>query len=345
MSLKGTVLTSTLHDPHGALSWLVPEAAECIHQNFGGWVVNATPSTHESLINALTEAGVYVHSTDGSFYPRDDGSDKKRSINIRIERDHLYALKVGLEQAERQGAVALQYMDGDRILMAAQHFPDEVKAMATEVNRKVSGDHSYATFPRSQNAFLSHHPALVFTEDDLVYFYSRAFNQEIDPGSATHAMSLPVAREIISKSDSLEDVTFPHPKWLFIAHRMGIVPETISTDNVLMFETPEQHRAMLESRYGRHFSNYKDLVKSFLMIKEYDQTVLSTEWSLRLATATQYLQFLNNHLLEIVAEGERQSGLADEITQSLAKIRESELMLTGEFFGRSNLEGFSSRRT
>jgi hypothetical protein len=152
-------------------------------------------------------------------------------------------------------------------------------------------------------------------------------------------MSLDVTEKILRRSRYLEPLSFPHPKWLLIAHSMGIPIQTIETDNVLKFETPEQQRGAIEAKYGR-IHKYDDLVRAGHRINEYQELglqappVTGREWKLRLGTAADYLSFLQNHLPEIVDDSRRVRKLDRKIDGSLIEISGAWSKLTGEYFGQ-----------
>lgn len=323
------MLTSTLHDPGATLMDVLPIACENIARQFDGWVVNVTDVTHPSIMNTLEGTrGVYVSHTDKGSYPAVDG----------IERDHLSAVKHGLQMARILDSRGLMYCDGDRLSMAGAHYAPDVADMALTVGRTMEPEKTYLTFPRSKKDFADHHPALVYTEDEIVRLYSRSFGCEVDPGSTTHAMSLDIAEGILSQSEQLDPVSFPHPKWLFIAHRLGAPIQSIPTNNVLRFETAEQQRAKIEGIYRRKFDSYDELVKAGHLINAYDEIASPREWKLRLNTEGQYLSFLRKHLPEIVAEEDRAHALDHEIGRTLTDIETAWDMLTGEYFGKPNPE-------
>lgn len=140
--------------------------------------------------------------------------------------------------AKELGINKIQYTDGDRIITAASHYPEDLLRMEKRASELLGDTGSYVNFRRCVEDYFSHHPPLVQTEIEFNRIYSEVFGMPIDIGSTAHGLSLDVVEEILHRSPQMETVSFPHPKWLIIAKEMGIQIKSEETHHVLTFETP-----------------------------------------------------------------------------------------------------------
>jgi hypothetical protein len=231
---KEVLLSSTLHDPRGVFLLTLDVAAEVVRDNYGGWIINVTSSTDSRVkdqIKGLEKKGIYFSETDTT----------NPIVADKVENDHMYLLGRTLTLTEDLEMRRVQYTNGDRMIMAAKYFPEDLQDMAKRAG-EVGGTKSYLNFRRSAEDYFTHHPPLVETEFEFNRIYSQIFGMPIDIGGTSHVMSVDVLREVLSRSTVMEPVSFPHPKWLLIAKRMGANIDSAETRNVLTFETPEQFK-------------------------------------------------------------------------------------------------------
>lgn len=317
-----TLLTSTLHDPKGALYDALDAASQLVPSMYEGWVINVTPATDEGVQKMLkTREGIYLTKTEPAMHP---------GTTDAIEMDHLSALSHAHKLAKEQNFATIQYTDGDRIAMAARHFPRDLENMARRSSQTRRG---MLHFPRDEEAFTSHHPALMFTEEAIIHEYSRAFGMPIDPGSTAHTMTQEVVEEILNQSPQMEPVSFPHPKWLIIARQNEQPIETAESGRVLMYETPEQQRAKIEGLAGRPVGDYRELVSLAHSIYKIEETASPTELSLRLRTQQQYLKLLDTHLGEIVLDPELREAQHKDLERTVHALDRDQEMVGGAWFG------------
>ena len=235
-----TVLCSTLDDPEAVLLDNISVAATAIKLDYPNWVVRTTSRTDERVIGKLKALGVIVVSA------RDDSTP---IVEDQIENDHLLALKHGLSAAQNVKSGVVQYMDGDRAIMAAKYFPNDFTRLA-EIAQGLGTKHKnlgYLNIRRTQKDFLDHHPSLTNTEQVFNYWYSQVFGMPIDMGSTTTIMTPDVIEMILTRSSApdIERVNFPQPLWLIIAKEMGAHIYSDEIQNVLTYEAPEQNRAKI----------------------------------------------------------------------------------------------------
>lgn len=270
-----------------------------------------------------TREGIHLTKTEPAMHP---------GITDAIEMDHLSALSHAHKLAKEQEVTSIQYTDGDRIAMAARHFPHDLAKMARRSSQIQRG---MLHFPRDEATFASHHPALIFTEEAIIHEYSRAFGMPTDPGSTAHTMTLDVVQDILHQSAQMEPVSFPHPKWLIIARQNEQPIETAESGRVLMYETPEQQRAKIEGLAGRPVGDYRELVSLAHSIYKIEETASPTEWSLRLRTQEQYLSLLDAHLADIVRDPELREAQHRDLERTVRALRHDQEMIGGAWFGNA----------
>lgn len=150
--MQNVLLASTLHDPNGSLLEPLTQAAEVVLSNYRGWVLNITASTDprvKELLKSLGDYGVYVTEPD----------PKNPIVENKIENDHLNVLREALAVAGKLGINKIQYTDGDRIIVAAKYFPDDLSEMA-KISSNIGVTRSYLNLRRSPEDYFTHHPPL-----------------------------------------------------------------------------------------------------------------------------------------------------------------------------------------
>ncbi len=318
------LLCSTLHDPRGVFLDTLPKASSVVRKGYRGWVVNVTTTTDgrvKNTLKALAPLGVFLTETDPS----------QPLVSDKVENDHLYLLQETASIAGRLGISKIQYTDGDRIITAATHFPEDLRKMADGASGFIGKTGSYINFRRSVEDYFSHHPPLIQTEFEFNRIYSEVFGIPIDIGSTAHGMSLDVVQEILRRSPQMEPVSFPNPKWLLIAKEMGVLIQSEETRHVLTFETPDQFKKEVKEqieeasiRYDLPIipinSPYKKLQQDYMATIGLTGTVSIQEWDLRFNTARQYLSLLKNHLSIFGYDEEKTGKLHNEINHSLLSL-------------------------
>lgn len=323
-NVKDVLLSSTLHDPRGVFLNSLTQASKIVLESYRGWVVNVTATTDQQVKDALrtlASQGIFMTETDPI----------NSIINDKIENDHLYLLTQVAAIAKELGIGKIQYTDGDRIITAANHYPEDLQKMADRVSKLVRNTKSYVNFRRSLEDYFSHHPPLVQTEFEFNRLYSEVFGMPIDIGSSAHGMSLDVVEEILHRSPQMEVVSSPHPKWLLIAKEMGIPIKSEETQRVLTFETPDQFTGEVKQRideasirYGLPITTTNDpyarVQQDYLATLGLDSTLSKNEWDLRFNVEEQYLAVLKNHLSIFGFSQEREEQLRNEINRSLGSM-------------------------
>lgn len=342
---KDVLLSSTLHDPRGVFFDRLTHTSNVVLQNYSGWIINVTATTDQRVkeaLRALAPQGIFATETDTA----------NPIVTDKVENDHLYLLKQTVAIAKELGASKIQYTDGDRIITATNHYPDDLQAMARRASEILGDKKSYVNFRRSAEDYLSHPPPLVQTELEFNRLYSEVFGMPIDIGSTAHGMSLDVVEEVLHRSPQMEAVSFPHPKWLLIAKEMGAPIQSEETQHVLTFETPDQFKKEVKERiyeasirYDLPISptdpSYEKVQQDYTATLGLDSTVSQREWDLRFNTEGQYLTLLKNNLSIFKLSEERQGELNNEINRSLVSmdgrhnaIREALRMSSEEVQGR-----------
>lgn len=331
--MQNILLASTLHDPNGSLLEPLSKAADVVLSNYRGWVFNITTATDhhvKELLKSLEGRGIYITEPD----------PENPIVENKIENDHLNVLREAIAVAKKLGINKIQYTDGDRIVVAAVHFPKELGHMANQADELTGDTKSYLNFRRSIEDYVSHHPPLVETEFPINLLYSRVFGTTLDITSTAHAMSTDLVEEILRRSPQMEPVNFPHPKWLIIAKETGAEIRSLETQNVLTFETPEQYKTQVskevakdefekvtekeEGKVQRSIlkvsdieGNYSLLQQAFMATSGLESTKDPEERGRRFTTEKQYLELLQNHLDIFGFNPQQQETLRYELQGSL----------------------------
>ena len=322
-NVKDVLLGSTLHDPRGVFLGVIQDASRIVLDSYRGWVINVTTTTDTRIkeaLRALTPQGVIMTETDGNH----------KLVEDKVENDHLYLLQQTVRIAKELGINKIQYTDGDRIITAANHYPEDLGKLAKRSSELVENAKSYVNFRRSPEDYFSHHPPLVQTEFEFNRLYSEVFGMPIDIGSTAHAMSVDVGEEILHRSSQMEAVSFPHPKWLLIAKEMGVPIKSEETKHVLTFETPDQFKKEVKERIDGALVRdgyppvllptdkpYEKVQHDYMATLGLDSTVSEKEWKLRFNTEGQYLSVLKKHLTIFGYNQEEEEKFRKEIDSSL----------------------------
>lgn len=342
-TMKEVLLSSTLHDPRGVFLDVLQSASNVALEGYRGWVVNVTTTTNGRVKNALLSLapfGVFMTETEVD-HP---------IVSDKVENDHLYLLKQTIAIAKNLGVGKIQYTDGDRIITAATHFPEDLRKMAGSASELVGNTRGYVNFRRSIADYFTHHPPLVQTEFEFNRLYSKVFGIPIDIGSTAHGMSVDVVEEILRRSPQMETVSFPHPKWLIIAKEMGILIRSEETQHVLAFETPDQFKKEVEERIDEApvrlglpatptSSPYEKVQQDYMATLGLDSTVSTREWDLRFNTERQYLSLLKHHLTIFGFDEEKERKLDNEINRSLLSMEERQRAIEEALSQPSSPEG------
>ncbi len=304
--MQNVLLTSTLHDPNGALLEPLKQAVDVVLLNYRGWVFSITAATDQRVkdfLKAQGERGIYVTEPDPS----------NPIVDNKIENDHLNALREALVIAKNLETNKIQYTDGDRIIVAAKYFPEDFLKMA-EMAADIGDTGHYLNLRRSLKDFLAHHPPLVHTESEFKGLYSKAFGIPLDIGSTAHVMSRDVVEEILRYSPQMEPISFPQPKWIIIAKETGATIRSVETHNVLTFETPAQYITELNPEDTR---DYRSLQKAYMATLGAASNKNPKEWELRLETERQYIGLLQNHLNIFGFNPQQEKSFEGELQRSL----------------------------
>lgn len=323
--MKSIVLVSTLHDPESSLAMPLKEALPVIQRNYKKWVVTATTTTGQEVIDMLRNAGVEVVIQENKL-----SSDP-------IEDNHLFALEKGsryLEPGDR-----LQYTDGDRMIHAGAYFAKEVDRVAALARGEMP---DYVSLTRSIKDNASHHVPLTLTEQSFTRVYQKALGKKVDPGSTAHIFSKELCEYILENSPKHDIMSFPHGKWEILAKEGGFSMEAIETEGMLSFETPLQFREKMtvdafikgsaspdEARKLRRahkrgkLPRLESLRQYFRLMVEADQQMDSREWTHRLNLADQWIHYIEKEAGNL--------GLSQEHMAELKNLIDTELKTLGEF--------------
>lgn len=331
-NVKDVLLSSTLHDPRGVFLNSLTQASKIVLESYRGWVVNVTTTTDQRIkdaLRALAPQGIFMTETDPN----------NPIVADKIENDHLYLLTQVVAIAKELRIGKIQYTDGDRIITAANHYPEDLQKMADRVSELVGDTRSYINFRRSLEDYFSHHPPLVQTEFEFNRLYSEVFGMPIDIGSSAHGMSLDVVEEVLHRSPQMEAVSSPHPKWLLIAKEMGILIKSEETQRVLTFETPDQFTGEIKQRIDKASprydlpiaptdSPYEEVQQDYMATLGLDSMLSKNEWDLRFNVERQYLAVLKNHLSVFGFSQEREEQIHNEINTSLGSMERRHIAIT-----------------
>lgn len=318
MIQRGDVLlSSTLHDPKGVFLNKLNHAGIEIWRAYAGWVVNVTSNTHpqvKEILNNMGPLNIIMVESDGVQLSAD-----------KVENDHLSVLQASVHLAEKSSIRKLQYTDGDRIITAAIHYPDKLRAMARQSSSLIGDNGSYVNFRRSLADYFSHHPPLVQTEFEFNRLYTLAFGLPLDIGSTAHGMSLDVVNGILTHSGEMEPVTFPHPKWLLIAKKLGVPILSAESEKVLTFETPDQFISEVEAQSippeyrwpSTQNDDYIDFQRRYMSTLGLASTNSVREWDLRFNTLKAYTLLLDTSRDILGLNTDDENDLHSEIQKSL----------------------------
>lgn len=318
------ILCSTLHDHDNRLLDDLTTACKVILKNFDYWVVRTTLSTSKEVTTKLKKLGASVIDDDQTII-----------TDNTIENDHLVALSQGLIFSNKMGFKLLTYIDGDRVIMAAKYFENELSEMARMVKQIKYKQKYYLNLARSAEDFFTHHAPLVQTELGFSKIYGDIFLKPIDIGSTGHVISLDIATNIVEQSPLMERVSYPHPLWLIIAKIAGANIDTCAIKKVLTFETPEQYRHEINERLlklGKHdeSQNYSDPRTQYSVLQDEYMTTLGIkgplsatspeEWGRRFDLEKNYLQVLKKYLDKIVSSQKKVELFKKEIDEKIKTI-------------------------
>ena len=334
----------------GTLFDSIATAAIRVREHYDQWVVRVTNSTDERVVARLQQYGVTVI---GKEAPNEIDPSEKRYA----ENDHLIAFKAALRVADELEDNIIQYQDGDRVIMAANVFPEEFAQTAGLVRRRMKeheGEEVHLNLRRSGIDYLTHHAALLQTEMRFNVHWSRALGMPYDIGSTNHAVTRGVMRAVTERALQLRPVTFPHPKLPIIAKQMGAVLLSDETYGVGAFETPFQMRKAVKSKISERGGvvltpnmttrkldakdlnpdsldhDYDLLIDSFretLGLEGRQGTLKPDEWYARIINVREYLTILGDHVKDFVDEPDRQKEIREGIDHELASVAREEGML------------------
>lgn len=305
------LLCSTLNDPRGVFLDHIRSVGEKVLESYRGWVINVTQVTDDKVkseIQRLKGINIYLTEADTTT----------PLVRDKVENDHLYVLSKAAETARKLGVRRVQYTDGDRIIVAAKYFPQDLHQASEEAAHLVGDSMNFLNLRRSPEDYFTHHPPLVETELEFNRLYSRVFGIPLDVSSTAHVMPLDVVEEIIRRSPNMESVSFPQPKWLIIARQMGATISSVETHHILTFETPEQYREEMGKQGVDR--DYTSLQRDYMLTRGLSSTLSSNEWKARFGTERQYLKLLLNHIESIVLNDLEKQKLTNEIQQSLTSL-------------------------
>lgn len=346
------ILVSTLHDVEGSLYDNIATAAMRVREHYDQWVVRVTGTTNQRIIDRLKQYGVTVI---GKEAPNEIDPAEKRWA----ENDHLIAFRAAVRVADEHGENIIQYQDGDRVIMAANMYPEAFAETAKLVQQRMEenrGREVHLNLRRSGVDYLTHHAALLQTEMRFNKHWSAALGMPYDIGSTNHAMTKEVMRAVTNYALELRPTMFPHPKLPIIAKRMGAVLLSDETYGVGAFETPLQMRGAVKSEIREKggviltpniITRELDLTDLDPESLDHDYDLLTdsfratvglhgrqgnltpAEWKARFVNVREYLAILVDHVGDFVNDPPLQKEIEDGIREELASVSREEAMLQG----------------
>ena len=166
----GVALVLLYHDPDGKLYDQIGQALPLLTDIFDGMAICASAVAHPASLERWRGAGALIAQDAASDIPPylRLGSARRRAVTLALEHPSSHVL----------------YVDGDRVLHWAAHYPDELRQIA-----KTIADHDFTVLGRTPRAFASHPGVQRDTEGILNNVFARATGLGWDVGSGSRGLS------------------------------------------------------------------------------------------------------------------------------------------------------------
>lgn len=217
------ILSSSLHDPHAGLAWMLPHVAT-LRATFDKVVVTATASTSDALLLDLRRLGCAVAKR-----PNDTVGLTYRDT---VRRGHM------------AGARTLFLLDFDRALHWARTRPEELARAAKRAER-----HEWFIGERTPRAYRSHHLPLYKTEQEPNRIIAKRLGERTTHDYLSSCVGLSRgAQEAVLSAPTRRDLSV-FGLWPLAVKKAGYRP-AYATFEGLEWETADQNRDKVEALGG-----------------------------------------------------------------------------------------------
>ncbi|NDJ78588.1 MAG: hypothetical protein GYB65_20250, partial [Chloroflexi bacterium] len=174
-------LTMPCHDPEGRLYRQFEAHLPTLLDVFDAVTAHAKDITHAGMVDLLIDAGVEVRREP----------DRRDANGIPL----IGAVRRScLQLALETGASWVLYCDSDRALHWAEHYPDELAEVATQIRA-----YDFTVIGRTERAFTSHPRIQRDTEAIINHVYGLLSGTTWDITAATRGLSRPAAEAILAQ--------------------------------------------------------------------------------------------------------------------------------------------------
>ena len=158
------------HDPDGKLYEQIGQALPLLTNIFSGIAVCASAIANPASLDRWREAGALIEQDAASHTP----------AYLRLGRARRRTVTLALAH----GTSHVLYVDGDRVLHWAVHYPDELRQVASTILKA-----DFTVLGRTPRAFNSHPGVQRDTEGILNNVFARATGLQWDVGSGARGLS------------------------------------------------------------------------------------------------------------------------------------------------------------
>jgi len=306
--LNEVVLTATLHDPAGEWNRAVEACGvgRRISERFRKFVVSCTDLTWQDnrhLVNILMAQGVEVSRE----------SDGVTLSTNPIENNHLNALEKGLAVG---GSGYVMYGDFDRLVVDSVRRPADGFLLDLGEYLRGEGENIDLTV-LSRWIYYEPHSRII-TESPVVDCISAVTGvRRCDSLGSGLVMKDGLAKEILDRSGTLPELSFPATKWVVLAKELGYRLESFWTggrwgvfeipqgvDHQLWLERAREIRGLRGEEAGDYYqfaaegmNDYEPMVRKGILRHEYRAVEKSkTEWAKRITTGREILRFIGGEV-------------------------------------------------
>lgn len=217
------------HDPQGRLFDQTERVLPTLTTIFGAIVVRGSSEASSATLQLFQQAGALVYQEPfiAPNQPAQHGRARRKTVELALSLPYPTIL----------------YCDGDRALHWAEHYPQELAAIAEQIQA-----YDFTVLGRTPRAFASHPRNQRDTEAIINHLFQVTSSHAWDVTAAARGLSRRAAEFIVAESRDDEistDVSWP----LLIQQRGGFTQSYVETEG-LEFETLEQVRAEVERLGG-----------------------------------------------------------------------------------------------
>jgi len=200
-------LAMLYHDPDGKLRDQIDRSAPLLTDIFSDIAICASVVANPSALHRWREAGALIDQETADDTPAYQRLGRARRRAVKLALDHQTS--------------HILYVDGDRVLHWVEHYPDELRRMATAIL-----DHDFTVLGRTARAFASHPGVQRDTEGIVNKVFARATGLQWDVGSGSRGLSRRAIEAIDAHcpDDTISvDVTWPLCLRKLGGYRLGYV--------------------------------------------------------------------------------------------------------------------------